>query len=358
MNRDKLKTQDILVLVLAVITVAVCLLVLIPNFSQRNDMAAIVTAPPTPEPTPEPNPNEELSRAMLASMGIEEKIWQLFLATPESVTGVSPVTISGDGMQAGLESTPVGGLIYASDNIEDEAQLRDMLSGAQERSATALFLAYDKNAGSSHVSLAGNMRSLGFNLGLSDSESGLLYAAPYSDSMALDGLYAVIVSDDAVESDGGESAESESESGEAERTLPFFLSYDHVTGQLRGQDGWNGLILTPLLTGGVEGYSDGELAVGALLAGCDMICAPDDLAAAGQAILDAVNSGEIELSRLNESVQRILFAKLEAGILQPEAAEAESASESETASETAEETGTETTSETGEADDNAQSTRG
>ena len=60
MNRDKLKTQDILVLVLAVITVAVCLLVLIPNFSQRNDMAAIVTAPPTPEaettaePTPEP----------------------------------------------------------------------------------------------------------------------------------------------------------------------------------------------------------------------------------------------------------------------------------------------------------------
>ena len=352
MERDKLKTQDILVLALAVVTIIVCLLVVIPSFSQRNDMSALVTAAPatpaptveptpeptaepTPEPTPEPDLNEEASRAMLDDMTTEEKVWQLFLATPESVAGVDLVTISGDGMQAGLESQPVGGLVYSNDNIEDETQLQEMLAGAQERSRTALFLAYDKSAGSSHITLSGNMRSLGFNLGLDESEDGLIYAAAYSDGMALDGLTAVIMPSDSVTL-AADTETSESESGEEASAVPLFLSYDHVAGQLRDTDGFDGLILTPLLKGGIEGYTTDELTVGALAAGCDIICAPDDLTGAVQAVLDAINSGELSISRVNESVQRILLAKLEAGILQPLTAETTETTETATETQTLE----------------------
>lgn len=362
---EKLKTQDILVLALAVVTVVVCLVVLIPNFSQRNDMAAIATPEPTvepqtepeatPEPTPEPTPeltpepniHEEYSRAMMESMSTEDKVWQLFLATPESITGVDVVTISGDGMQSALESYPVGGLVYSSRNIEDEQQLSDMLAGAQSRAATALFIAYDSNAGSAPITLDGSMSALGFNLGLANGESGLLCAASYSDDLSLDGIAAVIAPSYDVESAETESDESESKEAD---TLPFYLSADSVRA-LRAD--WDGLVLTPLLTDGVEGYSDGELAVAALQAGCDMICALNDPISAGQAVIDAINNGELSLERVNEAVQRILFAKLESGILS--VPESESTTETESLTETESVTESETPTEA--QSDDAQGTR-
>ena len=49
----------------------------------------------------------------------------------------------------------------------------------------------------------------------------------------------------------------------------------------------------------------------ALLAGVDMILMPADLDAAYQGILDAVASGELTEARIDESVTRIVRAKLE-----------------------------------------------
>lgn len=356
MNREKLKTQDIVVLVLAVLTVAACILVLIPNFSGRNDMATITTPEPTveptplvettpeptatpeptPEPTPAPDPNEELSRAMMEAMNVEERVWQLFLASPEAITGVEPVTISGDGMAAALEAYPVGGLVYDRRNVEDEEQVTDMLAGAQNRAETALFILYNDDGGDSPLSLEGEMQTFGFNLSLGQRETGLLYAAEYHDGMETGDLAAVWLGEEYVTISAGEGAESESyESSSAEtEDIPLFLSGEHLSA-LR-ESGWNGVIFTPYLSAGVDGYSAGELAVAALEAGCDVLCLPDDLDEAGQAVIDAINNGTLELGRINESVQRILFAKLEAGILSPTAESTDSASDAQSVEETGE----------------------
>ena len=61
----------------------------------------------------------------------------------------------------------------------------------------------------------------------------------------------------------------------------------------------------------VEEVGSERIGVQALLAGVDMILMPADLDAAHQGILDAVASGELTEARIDESVTRIVRAKLE-----------------------------------------------
>ena len=65
----------------------------------------------------------------------------------------------------------------------------------------------------------------------------------------------------------------------------------------------------------VENYSSKESAVLAFNAGADILLMPYDYAAAFNGILSAVQTGEISLDRLNESVERILRLKAEFGII-------------------------------------------
>lgn len=59
-----------------------------------------------------------------------------------------------------------------------------------------------------------------------------------------------------------------------------------------------------------DAWSSDEAALRAFKAGCDMLLMPVDIQAAYDAILNAVNSGEISEDRLNESVYKILLYKL------------------------------------------------
>ena len=68
----------------------------------------------------------------IASMSIEEKIWQLFVVTPEVLTGESPVTAAGEVTEASLKKAPVGGLIYFADNFVSPGQTKEMISKTQE----------------------------------------------------------------------------------------------------------------------------------------------------------------------------------------------------------------------------------
>lgn len=70
----------------------------------------------------------------LASMTMEQKVAQLFLVSPEALTGVSPVTISGDGTKTALQKYPVGGMIYSEINFTGVEQARSLVSGAQRYS--------------------------------------------------------------------------------------------------------------------------------------------------------------------------------------------------------------------------------
>ena len=77
--------------------------------------------------------------------------------------------------------------------------------------------------------------------------------------------------------------------------------------------GFDGLIVTDALNMGAitEHYTSGEAAVAALKAGADLLLMPEDFAEAYEGVLEAVDSGEISESRLDESVLRILERKME-----------------------------------------------
>ena len=93
--------------------------------------------------------------------------------------------------------------------------------------------------------------------------------------------------------------------------LPASLSHELVTERLRGELGYDGLVVTDALAMGAiaKNYSASDTALLAFKAGCDILLDPGNLPEAYSAILGAVNSGDIPMERLDESVLRILRAK-------------------------------------------------
>ena len=99
---------------------------------------------------------------------------------------------------------------------------------------------------------------------------------------------------------------------------PATLSKPILTGLLRKQMDFDGLIVTDALTmeGVREMFGDERVPVEAIKAGADMMLMPPDLDLAYNAVLDAVDSGEIGVGRINESVKRILSLKMEQGLFE------------------------------------------
>ena len=84
----------------------------------------------------------------IAAMPLEDKIAQLFILTPEALTGAASVTRAGNTTRDKLNEYPVGGLIYFAGNIQSASQVREMLSNTSEMSKYPLFLAIDEEGGS------------------------------------------------------------------------------------------------------------------------------------------------------------------------------------------------------------------
>ncbi|MFB6156174.1 MAG: beta-N-acetylhexosaminidase [Haloferacaceae archaeon] len=96
--------------------------------------------------------------------------------------------------------------------------------------------------------------------------------------------------------------------------LPATVSRDVVTGVLREDLGFDGLVVTDCLE--MDAIADGigtaEAAVRALEAGCDLLTVshtPAVQEGAMRAVLDAVRAGRLPEARLDESVARVLRAK-------------------------------------------------
>ncbi|MCX4739026.1 glycoside hydrolase family 3 protein [Streptomyces antibioticus] len=98
---------------------------------------------------------------------------------------------------------------------------------------------------------------------------------------------------------------------------PATLSRPIVTGVLREQLGYDGVVVTDAL--GMAGvrtkYGDDRVPVLALKAGVDQLLDPPDLAVAWNAVLDAVQGGELAEERLDSAVLRILRLKERLGLL-------------------------------------------
>ncbi|MFI5120891.1 MAG: glycoside hydrolase family 3 protein [Thermoanaerobaculia bacterium] len=94
-------------------------------------------------------------------------------------------------------------------------------------------------------------------------------------------------------------------------TMPASLSGPVVTGILRKELAFTGLVVTDAIRmGGITShFTAGEAAVRAVLAGADQILLSSDTDAAIAAVREAVTSGRIPEKRLDESVARILDCK-------------------------------------------------
>lgn len=99
--------------------------------------------------------------------------------------------------------------------------------------------------------------------------------------------------------------------GVSDSGLPASLDPE-VVSILRNRLGFQGIIVTDALSMGavVDLYPASEIGVVALLAGDDMILMPQDYEACYQGVLDAVEDGRLTEDRIDESVTRIVEAKL------------------------------------------------
>jgi beta-N-acetylhexosaminidase len=105
------------------------------------------------------------------------------------------------------------------------------------------------------------------------------------------------------------------------------MSEPILTGLLRGELGYDGLIVTDALDmqGATSTYPPNVAPVEAFKAGADMLVLAPQMDVAYNAVLDAVLSGEISEQRLDESVYRILRLKLQRGLFEDPFVDADAA---------------------------------
>ena len=103
-------------------------------------------------------------------------------------------------------------------------------------------------------------------------------------------------------------------------SLPAELSPKAINGVLRGQLGYNGVVITDglYMRGISDHWSLGQAAVLSILAGDDIIegpYTPNLVASVIYALKQAIQQGKLTVSRIDQSVERILLLKLRYGMI-------------------------------------------
>lgn len=251
-----------------------------------------------------------------ASMTIEEKVAQLFIISPEALTSQDTVTIAGNGTRSAVGQYPIGGIVYSSINYQTDKQAEALLYGAEQisneriglylwllaagdgedgRRITAMSRNYDAKPLTGLLQTAEAVRTAETN------ETILVLARfPENQETIDENTFCVILSN-------APAADITGREG-----IPCCFSKEAV-GYLRNTLHYHGMIMTDILSAeaAASGYSAGEAAVQAVLAGADLIYQPADFKEAYQAVLDAVNSGEISAEQIDLAVKHILAQKLQ-----------------------------------------------
>ena len=334
----------------------------------------------------------------IAGMTLEQKAAGLFFITPEQLTGVGQAVQAGEGTKEALAKYPVGGLIYFSQNIQSEEQVKEMLSDTVSYSIYPLFLGVDEEGGKvSRVSESLKLENVGAmaDIGAEGNEQAARDAytkvgtylleygfnvdfAPVADVLtnadntaigdrafssdaetvgrmvaaSVEGLQQTGVSacikhfpghgDTAADSHTGAAQTNRTrEEMEAEEFVPFrsgigagtdmvmvghisapeltggdnmpsSLSESVITGILRGELGYDGIIITDALNMGAitEYYEPDVAAIMTLKAGADMVLMPEDFVQAYEGVLAALQDGTISQERVDDSLRRIYRVKL------------------------------------------------
>lgn len=301
------------------------------------------TLEPDEAETPAPEDEAALAAAKLAeqtlaSMTLDEKLWQLFFVTPEAITKVETATLAGEATKAAIESQPVGGLVYFAKNLENRAQTVTLLENSQSYSKIPLFLGVDEEGGTvsrlktsgldidtgvgtmqsigetadpaaayaAGQEIAGNLHALGFNLDfapvtdVSSGKNAAIGSRSFGTDPELCASMAGIISNALTDGD-----------------TPADLSSEIVTDLLRNKLGYSNVIITDShqMASITDHYTSAEAAVAAIAAGCDMVLMPEDLQEAFDGLKAAVEDGTLTEARIDESVRRILTVKAAYGLL-------------------------------------------
>ena len=94
--------------------------------------------------------------------------------------------------------------------------------------------------------------------------------------------------------------------------VPASLSEENITGILRSELGYDGIIITDAMNmAAVTDYYEADVAaIMALKAGADMILMPEDFQQAYEGVLQAVQDGTVSQERVDDSLKRIYRVKL------------------------------------------------
>ncbi len=108
-----------------------------------------------------------------------------------------------------------------------------------------------------------------------------------------------------------------------EVSLPATLSHKVLTGLVREEMGFEGVIITDALNMGaiVDHFGTVDAAIRAVQAGTDIVLMPVGLEEVADGLLNAVETGEISKGRIDSAVERILTLKVKRGIIKAETPE-------------------------------------
>lgn len=343
---------------------------------------------------------DERVNRILSGMTLEEKVYQMFIITPEALTGEGTVTQAGQTAKACIDEYPVGGIVCFAQNIVNEEQITAMLSDIQkyslDRMGLKTFTCIDEEGGRvarignnsaffvetfpdmAYISSEADAYHVGDTIGAYLSEYGFnVDFAPDADvitnpknqvigtrsfgtepyevsSKALSvakGLksHGVLAAYKHFPGHGATQGDTHEGFAYTDKTLeelmeselipfksaadngidmimaahisvpnvigdntPSSLSYRMITEVLKNELGYKGLIVTDALNMGAiaDNYSSEEAAVMAIKAGDDLLLMPKDFRAAASAVIREVRNGNISEQRINESVRKIVKAKL------------------------------------------------
>lgn len=106
---------------------------------------------PEGEPPADSRTSGEKAEAFLREMTLEQKVAQMFVITPEQMTGYTLVTAAGDASKTAYQTYPVGGLIYFKNNLESPDQVKAMLKNmdrySRDIARVPVFLGVDEEGG-------------------------------------------------------------------------------------------------------------------------------------------------------------------------------------------------------------------
>ena len=284
--------------------------------------------------------------AKVDAMNVEQKVAQLFVITPEALTGTTKVTLTGNTTKAAIEKYPVGGLVYSSINFQNKNQVKNMLNGVENHYMTKfgispfLMISEQGGADSSPLAKAVNyavasapteigasgdaqnavkaatdiatyLKEAGFNINMAPnvqiySQSNAVSSTMVAETVSTFGEKGIATVMFTFSSDKVGASQDELLVYKAgidagcDCIMVSGVSKEMVT-FLRSNMKYDGIVMSDSLSA--------DQVVNAVQAGVDMMYCPENFKEAYQKVLDAANSGAISKEVLDTAVARILTCK-------------------------------------------------